>query len=55
MGEPVVAFPYPERYGGTIGDEVQFKTQEDDGMMAFGFDHNQAQATLVANEAEKQV
>jgi len=38
---PVEVFPYPERYGGTISDNVRFTSSADDAnMMAFGFDHS---------------
>jgi hypothetical protein len=42
MGEPVVAFAYPKRYGGSIADDVKFvsSANDDGGMQAFGFDHS---------------
>ena len=34
--EPVVAFPYPKRYGGQLDDAVSYEKKEDN-MTAFGF------------------
>lgn len=54
--QPEVAFAYPVRYGGTVPDDLKFASSAEDshGMMAFGFDHSQAQAQLKATEAQKQ-
>lgn len=47
--EPVVAFPYPERYGGTIADDAKFGEENPrGGMMAFGFDMSQQDAEKAA-------
>lgn len=45
-GAPVEVFPYPQRYGGTLPNEAaaSHEKEGDNGMMAFGFDTNQAQA-----------
>lgn len=47
--KPVLVFPYPERFGGTMADDAN-KTDEkkDDGMQAFGFNMSQ-------KDAQKQV
>jgi hypothetical protein len=38
-------FPYPKRYGGTIPDDANLQYEKkDDGMLAFGFNVNQAEA-----------
>jgi hypothetical protein len=37
--KPVLAFQYPQRYGGTLSnDALESNEKKDDGMMAFGFD-----------------
>lgn len=55
--QPEVAFAFPVRYGGTIPDDAKFASSAEDsnGMMAFGFDHSQAQAQLKASEMQKQI
>ncbi len=40
MSDPVVAFPYPVRYGGTIPDDAKFG-EEDENIQAFGIDVSQ--------------
>ena len=47
-------FSYPVRYGGTIPDEAKFASSAEDanGMMAFGFDHSQAQAQQKTTEIQ---
>ena len=36
--KPVMAFPYPQKYGGTLDDDANKNVeQKDDNMKAFGF------------------
>ena len=42
--QPVAAFPYPQRYGGTIADDANQQFEKKDDMMAFGFNTSQADA-----------
>jgi hypothetical protein len=40
--KPVLVFPYPQRYGGTVSDDANHHAdKKEDNMMAFGFDVNQ--------------
>lgn len=41
--QPVVAFPYPEKYGGTISDSANFASSAEQN--AFGIDMSQNQAS----------
>lgn len=56
LGEPEVAFAYPQRYGGTVPDDVKFASSAEDGggMMAFGFDHSAAQAEMLFQQQQEQ-
>ena len=39
--KPVLVFPLPQRYGGTIPDDANLQHEKkDDGLMAFGFNVN---------------
>jgi hypothetical protein len=39
--KPVLVFPLPQRYGGTIPDDANLQNEKkDDGLHAFGFNVN---------------
>ena len=43
--KPVLAFQYPQRYGGSLDDHaLEMNDKKDDGMMAFGFNVGQKEA-----------
>lgn len=42
--KPVLVFPYPERYGGTLSNDAIESNEKKDNMMAFGFNTTQKDA-----------
>ena len=53
--KPVTAFPYPQRYGGTIADDANKEFEQKDDMMAFGFGVSQAEAQKMMEQKEAEV
>lgn len=52
--QPVQVFPYPERYGGTLANEANVKSHNDDGdMLAFSINVTQEEAAKKLQEKEE--